>query len=100
MRVTILAVAVAAAIAFPATAQQQQAAPSNQTSEQMHSDPDKAAKTSEPSEQMQREADKGVKTLNSGASGYVGNQDKPGASAHPPGEPLTTGSSNQTAAPK
>ncbi|MBV8921100.1 hypothetical protein [Bradyrhizobium sp.] len=101
MRASILAVVVAGtAIAFPATAQQQQTAPSEQTSDQMHRDADKSIKTSEPSEQMQREADKGVKTRNSGASGYVGNQDKPAASAHPPGEPLTTGSSSQTEAPK
>jgi hypothetical protein len=73
-------------IAFPATAQQQQAAPSEQ-----------------PSGQMQRDADKGAKTRNSGESGYVANQDKPGASAHPPGQPeseQTTGSSSQTGAPK
>ncbi len=43
---------------------------------------------------MQREADKGVKTRNSGESGYVADQDKPGASAHPPGLPdVTTGQS-------
>jgi len=36
-------------------------------------------------EQMQRDANKGVKTRNSGESGYVGDQDKPGAPAHPPG---------------
>jgi hypothetical protein len=74
------------AIAFPATAQQQQAAPSEQ-----------------PSRQMQRDADKGTKTRNFGESGYVANQDKPGASAHPPGQPeseQTTGSSSQTGAPK
>jgi len=95
MRASILAVLVAGtAIAFPANAQQQQAAPSEQTPDQMHRDADKRVKTSEPTDQMQREADKGIKTRNSGASGYVGNQDKPGASAHPPGEPLTTGSSS------
>jgi hypothetical protein len=45
-------------------------------------------------QQMQRDADKGVKTRNSGESGYVTDQEKPGASAHPPGEPdTTTGSS-------
>ena len=45
------------------------------------------------------EADKGVKTRNSGEPGYVGDQDKTGASAHPPGRPdsqQTTG----TGAPK
>src|SRR6266404_4086253 len=78
-RTSILAMIVVAgsAIAFPATAQQQQAAPSEQTREQMHSDVDKGLKTSEPNEQMQRDADKGIKTRNSGEFGYVADQDKP-----------------------
>jgi hypothetical protein len=47
---------------------------------------------------VQTEADKGVKTRNSGESGYVGNQDRPGAASHAPGETTnavgtTTGSS-------
>jgi hypothetical protein len=47
---------------------------------------------------VQDEADKGIKTRNSGESGYVGNQDRPGAAAHAPGETsntagTTTGSS-------
>lgn len=95
MRISILAITVAAAsaIAFPAMAQEQ-AAPSEQTRDQMHSDVDKGLKTSEPGEQMQRDADKGIKTRNSGESGYVADQDKPGASAHPPGQPeVTTGQS-------
>ncbi len=105
MRTSILAMIVVAgsAIAFPATAQQPQAAPSEQTGEQKRLDADKGLKTSEPSEQMQRDADKGIKTRNSGESGYVADQDKPGASAHPPGRPeseQTTGSSSQTGAPK
>ena len=72
MRTSIFAIMVVAgsAIAFQATAQQQKAAPSEQTKEQ-----------------MQRDADKGVKTRNSGESGYVADQDKPGAAAHPPGRP-------------
>ena len=103
MRTATLAMIVVAgsAIAFQATAQQ--AAPSDQTKEQTHSDVDKGLKTSEPNEQMQRDADKGVKTRNSGESGYVADQDKPGATAHPPGRPgseQTTGSSSQTGAPK
>jgi hypothetical protein len=62
----------------------------------MHRDADKALKTSEPNEQMQRDADKGAKTRNSGESGYVADQDKAGASAHPPGRPeQTTGSSDK-----
>jgi hypothetical protein len=92
MRTSIFAMIVVAgsAIAFPATAQQQQAAPSSQPSGQM-----------QPNDQMQRDADKGVKTRNSGESGFVADQDKPGASAHPPGRPeQTTGSSSQPAAPK
>ena len=102
MRISALAMIVVAgsAIAFQAAAQQQQAAPSEQTREEMHRDVDKGLKTSEPDEQMQREADKGVKTRNSGQSGYVADQDKPGASAHPPGRAETTGSSSQIVAPK
>jgi hypothetical protein len=87
MRTSIIAVIVVAgsAVAFPAMAQQQ-AAPSNQTKQQMHQDTDKSLKTTgQANKQMQRDADKGVKTRNSGESGYVGDQDKPGASAHPPG---------------
>jgi len=104
-RTSILAMIVVAgsAIAFPATAQQQQAAPSEQTREQMHSDVDKGLKISEPNEQMQRDADKGIKTRNSGEFGYVADQDKPGASAHPPGRPesdQTTGSTSPTGAAK
>jgi hypothetical protein len=103
MRTSIFAliVGVGSAIAFPATAQQRQAAPSEQTSQQIHQDVDKDLKGTGPSEQMQRDADKGVKTRNSGASGFVADQDKPGASAHPPGQPeQTTGSSGRTDAPK
>ena len=97
MRTSIFAtiVVAAGAVAFPAMAQQQQAAPSEQTRDQIQRDADKAIKTTEPSEQMQRDADKGIKTRNSGESGYVADQDKPGASAHPPGRPdneQTTGS--------
>jgi hypothetical protein len=93
MRASSLAIVVfaASAIAFQATAQQ--SAPSQLTKEQM----DKGSKGSEPNEQ----ADKGLKTRNSGESGYVGDQDKQGVSAHPPGRPnsqQTTGS--QTGAPK
>jgi hypothetical protein len=35
----------------------------------------------------QTEADKGIKTQNSGASGFVEDQEKPGAAAHAPGQP-------------
>jgi Ni/Co efflux regulator RcnB len=99
MRSSILVIIIVAgsAVAFPAMAQQQ-AAPSEQTRDEMHRDADKGLKTSEPSEQMQRDADKGAKTRNSGESGYVADQDKPGASAHPPGRPesqQTTGSSDK-----
>ena len=49
-----------------------------------------------PNPQMQEEADKGIKTRQSGESGYVGEQEKPGATARPPGKtepaPPTTGS--------
>ena len=64
----------------------QQAAPSEQTSEQTHSNVDKDLKTTgQANEQVKRDADKGVKTRNSGASGFVGDQNKPGAAAQPPG---------------
>ena len=89
MRTSVFAIMVVAgsAIALPAMAQQQQAAPSEQTKGEMHSGVDKGLKTNEPNQQMQRDADKGAKTRNSGESGYVADQDKPGASAHPPGSP-------------
>jgi hypothetical protein len=38
------------------------------------------------SNSLQNEADKGVKTQNSGASGYVGDQDKPGTAMKAPGQ--------------
>jgi len=91
MRTSILAIIVVAgsAVAFPAMAQQQsgqqQAAPSEQTAERMHGASEKLQTTGQANEQMQRDADKGLKTRNSGESGYVADQDKPGASAHPPG---------------
>jgi hypothetical protein len=109
MRTSIFAIMVVAggAIAFPATAQQQpgerQAAPSEQSSQQTHRDADKGLKTGEQtSEQMQRDADKGIKTRNSGESGRVADQDKPGSSAHPPGRPEseTTGSAGPTGTAK
>ena len=80
MRTTIVAMLVAsgAVIALPALAQQQTA----------------------PNPQMQEEADKGAKTRQSGESGYVGEQERPGASARPPGKtdpaPPTTGSATGT----
>jgi hypothetical protein len=49
----------------------------------------------EPQQQMQRE--EGIKTRNSGESGCVADEEKPGASAHPPGRPgTTTGSTSGT----
>ena len=76
MRASILATifAFGSVIAVPALAQQ-----STGTSSQ---------------QQMQDEADKGIKTRNSGESGYVGEQEKPGAASHVPGQPDTK--SNQT----
>ena len=93
MRTSILAIVVVAgsAVSFSAMAQQQptvqKAAPSDQTRTEMHRDVDKGPKTTtgQADEQMQRDADKGIKTRNSGESGYVADQDKPGSSAHPPG---------------
>ena len=83
MRTSILAVIVAfgTATAVPALAQQQSTGSSSQ-------------------QQMQDEADKGIKTRNSGESGFVGEQERPGASSHVPGQPdtksgqTTTGSSS------
>ena len=81
MRTTIVAMLVASGtmIALLALAQQQQTAPKPQ---------------------MQEEADKGAKTRQSGESGYVGEQEKPGAAAHAPGKtdtaPPTTGSATGT----
>src|SRR5712672_4315618 len=84
MRASLLATVFAfgTVIAVPALAQQS-TGPSSQT-------------------QMQDEADKGVKTRNSGESGYVGEQERPGASSHAPGQPdtksslTTTGTSSGT----
>jgi hypothetical protein len=82
MRTSIFAllVALGTTIAMPAMAQQrQQPTPNNP--------------------QMQDDADKGVKTRNSGESGYVADQEKPGASANSPGRPngsQTTGSISGT----
>ena len=76
MRTSILAAIVAfgTAAAVPALAQQSTGSSSQQ--------------------QMQDEADKGIKTRNSGESGFVGEQERPGASSHVPGQPDTK--SNQT----
>lgn len=82
MRTTIVAMLVASGtmITLPALAQQQQ--------------------QPAPNPQMQEEADKGAKTRQSGESGYVGEQEKPGAAARPPGKtdspPPTTGSATGT----
>ena len=82
MRTPILAMTVAfgTGIAVPALAQQ-----SPSPGQQM-----------QPSQQMQEDADKGVKTRNSGESGYVADQERPGASAHPPGQPDSTSSQTTT----
>jgi hypothetical protein len=80
MRTSTLAmlIALGSVIALPALAQQQTA----------------------PNPQMQDEADKGAKTRQSGESGYVGEQEKLGASAHAPGRtgdsPAATGSTSGT----
>lgn len=44
------------------------------------------AQQATPNQHVQTEADKGIKTHNSGASGYVGDQYKPGSAAHAPGD--------------
>jgi hypothetical protein len=52
-----------------------------------------------PSGTAQSEADKGIKTQNSGASGYVGAQDKPGSASRAPGDSNHAGSNTATSAP-
>jgi|RhiMethySRZTD1v2_1073278.scaffolds.fasta_scaffold473636_2 hypothetical protein len=89
MRTSILATTAAIGMAIAAPAQAQQSTAPGQ--QQIQSD-----------KQMQEEADKGIKTRDSGASGFVGQQQTPAASAHPPGRPdpsgsQTTGSSPGTA---
>jgi hypothetical protein len=89
MRTSILAVTAAFGIAIAAPALAQQSTTPGQ--QRIQSD-----------KQMQEEADKGIKTRDSGESGFVGQQQTPGASAHPPGRPdssssqTTTGSSAGT----
>jgi hypothetical protein len=77
MRISILATifAFGTVIALPAQAQQSTGSSSQQ--------------------QTQDEADKGIKTRNSGESGYVGEQERPGASSHVPGQPDTKSSRNR-----
>ena len=70
MRTSIFAVAVALA-AVPAQAQQS-TTPGQQ---QM-----------QPNKQMEQEADKGIMTRNSGDSGFVGQQQKPGGATQAPGQ--------------
>ena len=78
MRISILATifAFGMVIALPAQAQQSTGSSSQQ--------------------QMQDDADKGIKTRNSGESGYVGEQERPGASSHVPGQPDTKSSQTTT----
>jgi hypothetical protein len=88
MRTSILAIVLAfgTTIALPAQAQQ-----STAPGQQM-----------QPNQKVQDEADKGIKTRNSGESGLVADEEKPGAAAHPPGQPdknsgqSTTGMSSGT----
>jgi hypothetical protein len=77
MRTSILATILAfgSVIAVPALAQPLAQQPTGPASQQ----------------QMQDEADKGIKTRNSGESGFVGEQEKQGASSHAPGQPDTKG---------
>jgi hypothetical protein len=91
MRTPILAIILVAgsSVALPAIAQQQPA-PSEQSQKMNAGDADKSMKGSGADEQTQREADKGVKSKNSGESGLVSEQKKPGTSASPPGRPNET----------
>jgi hypothetical protein len=82
MRISIFAIVIAfGATITPQAHAQQSTAPSQQM---------------QPNQKVQGEADKGVKTRNSGDSGFVADQEKPGAAAHPPGQPekSTTGTSS------
>jgi hypothetical protein len=87
MRASIFVItfAIGTATALPALAQQT-------------TSPDRQIQTDK---QMQEEADKGIKTRDSGQSGFVGAQERPGTSAHAPGQPkpagqTTTGSSTSS----
>ncbi len=57
------------------------------------------AQQASPSHNLQNEADKGIKTQNSGASGYVSEQEKPGSAAQIPGSPAHTDSGSAATAP-
>jgi hypothetical protein len=83
MRTSILATTAAIGMAIAAPAQAQQSTAPGQ--QQIQSD-----------KQMQEEADKGIKTRDSGESGFVGQQERPGASAHPPGRPDSSSSQTTT----
>ena len=71
MRTSILVIAIVA-IAMPAMAQQSTTTGQPQTQSE---------------KEMQQEADKGIKTRDSGESGFVGQQERPGSAAHAPGQP-------------
>ena len=55
------------------------------------------AQQAAPSQNLQNEADKGIKTQNSGASGYVADEQRPGSANHAPGEPNRADNSTATA---
>jgi hypothetical protein len=106
MRTSILAMIAAfgTTITVPALAQQS-AEPSEkmqpgQQMQELAQQPSEPSQKMQSGQQMQDDADKGIKTRDSGASGYVADQEKPGASSHPPGQPpsssnrATTGSSS------
>jgi len=57
------------------------------------------AQQASPSHNLQNEADKGIKTENSGASGYVSEQDKPGSASHIPGNPARAATDSAATAP-
>jgi hypothetical protein len=85
MRTSVFAIIMAfgTVTAIPALAQQP-AAPGQQM---------------QPGQQSQEDADKGIKTRNSGESGYVADQEKPGAAAHPPGQPDKSSETTGTSMP-
>jgi hypothetical protein len=86
MRTSILATTAAIGMAIAAPAQAQQSTAPGQ--QQIQSD-----------KQMQEEANKGIKTRDSGESGFVGQHESSGASAHPPGRPIRAAARRRVRAP-
>ena len=105
MRTSILAIIVVAgsAIAFPAAAHRHRPHRASKPEIRSALMQTKVSRLASPTSRCSVMQTKESRLRNSGESGYVADQDKPGTSAHPPGRPEsehTTGSSSQTGAPK